>query len=94
MQFSMNMDAAPRDELLVLAIPTGDPEDPLVISLGEWNEDAGLWDGAWRGDDGETYADMDPVAWHVVAEPSEELLQKAVEIGLGVGLGVEAAEVA
>ncbi len=61
MQLNTNMADAPRDEILVLAIPSGDAEEPVELMTGSYDEEGGRWEGPWRYTDG--LEDAEPVAW-------------------------------
>ena len=72
--YSLDFAAAPLDEELIFIVPTGDEENPYLVSTGHWDEENMKWDGDWRAYD-EPFANNDPVAWAYVPELDDEVLE-------------------
>lgn len=83
MNFNTDMSAAPRDEVLVLAIPSGDAEEPVSLFTGSWDDEEGRWYGAWC--ELEDLADFDPVGWAATPEVSEEIERAALSACAPIG---------
>ena len=61
--YNRSMKTAPKETILLLVIPTADPEEPEV-ELGWWDKELKRWEGDWRyykGEDG--YPDAEPYGW-------------------------------
>lgn len=74
--YNRDMHAAPRDELLLLLVPTGDPAYPIAIEIGHWDDRERRFLGNWRwydeGEDG-NYPNADPIAWREIPEIDAEI---------------------
>ena len=62
--YNRSMKKAPRDEELLLLVPTRDPEEPIAVEIGWWDKKSKRWEGDWRHDESESsWAQADPFAW-------------------------------
>jgi len=87
MQWNVDMNMAPRDEDIIVMVPTGD-EYVAALFVAYWDEDEGKFDGAWRwhyvaeADDVKESRDpatfYDPIAWLDDVTITEELRTLAV----------------
>jgi hypothetical protein len=68
---------APAGVALLLAIPTGDPEQPVDMFTGFVDEETGRFDGSWRYTEG--LEEMEPIAYEEIEEPGEEVMALARE---------------
>lgn len=73
-----DMTTAGKDDLILVAIPTFDPEAPIGIEIANWSEDENRWVGEWRYTDS-PYANSNPVAWQEVPNIGEDLEGLALE---------------
>ena len=76
--YNRDMHAAPRDELLLLLVPTGDPAYPIAIEIGHWDDRERRFLGNWRwydeGEDG-NYPNADPIAWREIRRSTPRSLR-------------------
>lgn len=83
MNYNPDMSAADKEaDNLLLVIPTGDPDHPLMVEQGRWDADDQRWEGEWRHwCTDETHAQPvaaalnDPIAWAAIPEIDASLFQ-------------------
>lgn len=84
--FTRDMDLASKEDLLILLVPTGDPEQPLAYEEGYWNEVMGQWHGPWRNEDGEgAYPHAEPIAFAEAPDEDDDGWDTDMESGQSEG---------
>lgn len=75
MNYNPDMSAADKEaESLLLVVPTGNSEHPLMVELGRWDENTEEWTGEWRHTD--EHEESDPIAWAAIPEIDPGLYPK------------------
>src|SRR4030081_3602646 len=72
--YSQAMTKAPRNQALLLLVPTGLKDIPLALEIGWWDAKLKRWQGDWRIDQSETGATSNPIAWAMPPEIDAKIL--------------------
>jgi len=75
--YNRDMSEAPRDEEILLLLPTGNSEAPLEVDKGWWDMEAKRWEGTWRYMEGEgAYADAEPIGFCEIPDIDDDILDE------------------
>lgn len=81
--FKTDFENAPRDgEQMLMAIPTGDPDAPIELSVGWWDDEYQMWTGHWQSIEG--LEEVQPIAYADGIELPEEVILLAEKIAADV----------